>query len=304
MRWHVEGQRRGLAHGLHDRRADREVGDEVAVHHVDVHEAGAAALGALRSRSARWPKSAERIEGARITTRALLTSRLTARARAHAMSGAAGPGAGRCRRARPGRCGSARPSTLRPAGRSASSTSSARLADQVGHHVVAAAGAAAHQQRRRRRRQCARSRRPAGAAPGSSPPPRRRSPPRRGPTGTCAWSSVSRAGPQALALDRRHVRRRGPRLTQTRTLRWLLSARARRRLLRHDAVGGHPAGRCACPRRAAAGRAGGRQRPASGTRLPIREGTTTSCDVSTTRMVGERAEARRSPGGPPPAGRT
>jgi hypothetical protein len=40
----IERQRRDGANGLDDRRPKGDVGDEVAVHHVDMHD-GAAALG-------------------------------------------------------------------------------------------------------------------------------------------------------------------------------------------------------------------------------------------------------------------
>ena len=39
---HIQRQRRGLAQRLHHGHANREVGDEVAIHHIHVHLVGAA----------------------------------------------------------------------------------------------------------------------------------------------------------------------------------------------------------------------------------------------------------------------
>src|SRR5206468_8616684 len=80
------------------------------------------------------------------------------------------------------------------------------------------------------------------------------------------------------------VIRRGPRLTQTRMLRWLLSV---------EPAGGSWAttrsagtfGSCRRPSTRNSRRWRAASGPASGTRLPTTEGTTTSWDVSTTRMV-------------------
>ena len=59
----VEEQVGVRAQRLHDRRADREVGHEVAVHHVDVQEVGDRARPA-RPRPPSAAKSADRIDGA------------------------------------------------------------------------------------------------------------------------------------------------------------------------------------------------------------------------------------------------
>ena len=272
---------------------DRDVGHEVAVHHVHVDERRRPP----RSARARSPRPGgrsprQRMEGARIIGATLLMSRLTGASRAHAVARRRDLAEDDARRhARIGPVAHlGRPSSPRAAG--ASRTSSGPSADQVRHHVVPALRPAAHQERRALR-------------PGRRSPrrrvlhqdrPSRRgvvSPPTTRPTGTCA---CSRLEPRRCAGCRPRptgtVRRRGPRLAQTRMLRWLLSVEPGRRLLATIRSAGHLGRRSGGPPRATAAAAGPPAGPGFGDPLLQQAGTVTSWDVSEDPHGGERADAR------------
>ena len=120
VRDHQVAVEHGVGHGsdaLHERRAEGDVGHEVAVHHVEVEQVGAA-VSTSRISSPRRVKSAERIEGAILTSRAARASvidppgtALEGRDSTRSVGGTAGrPPAGRRRGRRAGRAPRRRPS--------------------------------------------------------------------------------------------------------------------------------------------------------------------------------------------------